>query len=34
MSKSPPTIAPISYRVKVGHVSQKPVEVHVEADAP
>ncbi|MDH6266706.1 uncharacterized metal-binding protein YceD (DUF177 family) [Rhizobium sp. SG_E_25_P2] len=32
MSK-PTTDAPFSYRVKVGHVSHNPIEVHVEADA-
>lgn len=24
---------PFSYRVKVGHISANPVEVHIEADA-
>jgi uncharacterized metal-binding protein YceD (DUF177 family) len=32
MSKTS-TDAPFSYRVKVGHVSHNPIEVHVEADA-
>jgi uncharacterized metal-binding protein YceD (DUF177 family) len=31
MSKSPKS-APFSYKVKVGHVSHNPIEVHIEAD--